>query len=55
MNQREAARRQKIIHDTLTGLGEILTTNLLQELNPEQEEVLKKLLGLGVLKMGVEI
>lgn len=47
MNQREAARRQKLITDTLAGLHEILTTNLRQELDRSQEQELKELLSLG--------
>ena len=55
MNQREAKRRQQLITDTLHGLKLILTTNLHQELDPGQEETLKLLLGMGVLKMEVEL
>lgn len=55
MNQREAARRQKVIRQTLLGLEEILTTNLLQELAPEEEIRLQDLLELGVHKMEVEL
>jgi hypothetical protein len=55
MNQREAARRQQLITDTLHGLKVILTTNLIQELDPAQEDTLKLLLGMGVLKMEVEL
>jgi hypothetical protein len=55
VNQREAARRQQLIVDTLHGLKLILTTNLIQELDPAQEEALKLLLGMGVLKMEVEL
>ena len=55
VNQREAKRRQQLITDTLHGLKLILTTNLHQELDPGQEETLKLLLGMGVLKMEVEL
>lgn len=55
MNAREAKRRQQMITDTLFGLKQILTTNLLQELDPEQEDLLKNLIELGVHKLEVEI
>lgn len=55
MNAREAKRRQQVITDTLFGLKQILTTNLLQELDPEQEQLFKDLLELGVLKLNVQI
>lgn len=54
MNQREAARRRRVIEETLMGLAEILNTNLWQELDPDQETILKDLLELGMLKMGVQ-
>ena len=47
MNAREAARRQGKIRDTLAGLLEIFTTNLHQEMDPEQEAEMIKLLALG--------
>lgn len=55
MDAREARRRQQTITDTLHGLRLILTTNLIQELDPEQEELFKDLIELGVHKLGVEI
>jgi hypothetical protein len=47
VNAREAARRQGKIRDTLAGMLEIFTTNLHQEMNPEQEVEMIKLLALG--------
>lgn len=56
MNAKEAARRQGRIRDarrqgrirdTLAGLLEIFETNLHQEMDPEQEAELIKLLALG--------
>ena len=54
MDAREAARRQKVIKDTLMGLTEILQSGLLQELDPEEEELLKTLICIGIHKFGVE-
>lgn len=54
MNAKEAARRQKVIKDTLEGLTEILQSGLLQELDPEQEDLLKTLICIGIHKLGVE-
>ena len=48
MNQREAARRQQVIRDTIRGLREILTTNLRQELDPHQETELAQLMNMAV-------
>jgi len=48
MNQREARKRQQVIELTLAGLDE-------QELNPEQEERFKSLIGLAVHKGYVEL
>lgn len=47
VNQREARKRQQLIENTLAGLEEILGTNLHQEMDPEQEVWLIKLLALG--------
>jgi hypothetical protein len=47
VNQKEAARRQKVIATTLQGLREILTTNLHQEMDPSQEAELFELIYLG--------
>jgi hypothetical protein len=55
MDAREAARRRKVIVSTLVGLKEVLTTNLWQELDPDEERLLKDLIELGVHKLGVEI
>jgi len=57
MNQREARKRQQVIELTLAGLDEMLVNNksLLQELNPEQEERFKSLIGLAVHKGYVEL
>lgn len=55
MNQKEAARRQKVIATTIVGLHEILTTSLRQELDPDEEQLLKDLIELGVHKLGVEL
>ena len=55
MNAREATRRQKVITAALTGLREVLSTNLLQELDPDQEKLLKQLIELGVHKLNVEL
>lgn len=55
MNAREAKRRQQLIVDTLYGLKQILTTNLIQELDPEQEDSFKDLVGLAVHKGMVEL
>lgn len=54
MNAKEAARRQKVIKDTLEGLTEILQSGLLQELDPDEEELLRKLICIGFHKLGVE-
>lgn len=54
MNAKEAARRQKVIKDTPMGLTEILQSGLLQELDPEQEDLLKTLICIGIHKLGVE-
>lgn len=54
MDAKEAARRQKVIKDTLQGLTEILQSGLLQELDPEQEDLLKTLICIGIHKLGVE-
>ena len=45
MNAKEAARRQKLIASTLEGMNELLTTNLHQEMDPEQEKELYRLAG----------
>lgn len=47
MNAKEAARRQGRIRDALAGLLEIFETNLHQEMDPQQEAELIKLLALG--------
>lgn len=54
MNTKEAARRQKTIRETLMGLTEILETGLLQELDPQQESQLERLLVLGMKKLEIE-
>lgn len=43
-----------MITDTLFGLKQVLTTNLIQELDPDQEELLKDLICIGIHKLGVE-
>ncbi len=55
MNAREARRRQQMITDTLYGLKQILTTNLIQELDPDEERLLGDLICLGVHKLNVEL
>ena len=47
MNQREADRRQKVIATTLAGMLELFTTNLHQEMDPEQEAETIRLLHLA--------
>jgi hypothetical protein len=47
VNAKEAARRQKVIQSTLDGLKEILETGLKQELDPQQELELMRLINLG--------
>jgi hypothetical protein len=47
MNQKEAARRQKVIRDTITGMVEIFTTNLHQEMDALQEVQMMQMLDLG--------
>lgn len=47
MDAREAKRRQQMIVDTLFGLKQIFTTNLVQELDPMQEAEMIQLLALG--------
>lgn len=57
MNARVARQRQQLIWNTLTGLKALLIDDktLLQELDPEQERLLKDLIELGVHKLDVEI
>jgi hypothetical protein len=47
VNAKEATRRQKVIQSTLDGLKEILETGLKQELDPQQELELMRLINLG--------
>lgn len=54
MDAKEAARRQKVIKQTLAGLTEILESGLLQELDPDEEDLLKTLICIGIHKLGVE-
>jgi hypothetical protein len=54
VNQREAARRQRVIAETLAGLREIFTTNLHQEMDLRQELEMETLLRLGAHKMELE-
>lgn len=45
MNAREANKRRKLVEDTLWGMNQLFTTNLHQELDPEQEMELVRLLS----------
>lgn len=45
MNAREARRRQLLIEITLVGMSELFTTNLWQEMDPEQEQEAHRLMG----------
>lgn len=57
MNARTAAKRQQLIWNTLIGLKAILVddTTLLQELDPDQEQLLKDLVEMAVHKMEIEL
>jgi len=45
VNQREANKRRKLIEDTLWGMNQLFTTKLHQELDPEQEMELVRLMS----------
>lgn len=57
MNARVARKRQQVIELTLAGLKEMLVENksLLAEMDPEQEERFKTLIGLAVHKGYAEL